>query len=737
MRAGPVASWAGGVLAAERDGELVAARIAAAAGEAPSTGPVEETAWAARRLLETLARKRPVVLVLEDLHWAAPAFLDLVEHVAELARAPILLLCLARPELLDTRPEWGGGRLSASSILLDALLPDRARLLLDLLAGDRALDEENRAAILAGAAGNPLFLEQLMASALEGATGIPDSIHALLSARLDRLPEAERQVAQAAAVYGETFPTGVVQSLVEVDVRPALVTLARRDLVEPAAPDVFGDEVWGFRHALVRDEAYAGIPKRRRAALHQEIAGIVTDRAARWGVEADELIGYHLESAYRTKFEVDPGGPELAGLAADAARHLTAAGRRTYGERNPATTAGLLRRAAALLPADAPERLELAPALADALSWNDERDAAARVLDEAAAAAPAGDERTHARLEVARLNLAFWGPAKVDPEGMFEDLRKAIAVLEAAGDDEALAYAHMVAHHMSYRRSARTGAPPLDAEEQLALAAKYARAAGSRFLEGVATSWLCVLLRRGWQPVEEARRRIHAILEDPPTATRGRRRSAGSGRCTRWREPSTRAAPSWRRVTRSSRTSGSGRLPLRIRSRLQTSRSWPATSTAPSASSAAASPSSKSSGIGSAPRTRRGVWRWSSRDAAKTTRRRGSSSGQPTPRPVIGSRSGASSSEQRLPHESGRSADAEELLRESESLMQRLFEIGMHADALLQAAEASELIGRTADAVDRLRRAAEIAGRLGYAVAERTARERLAALGASASRHGT
>ena len=736
LAGGPVASWAGGVLAAERDGELVAARIAAAAGEAPSTGPVEETAWAARRLLETLARKRPVVLVLEDLHWAAPAFLDLVEHVAELARAPILLLCLARPELLDTRPEWGGGRLSASSILLDALLPDRARLLLDLLAGDRALDEENRAAILAGAAGNPLFLEQLMASALEGATGIPDSIHALLSARLDRLPEAERQVAQAAAVYGETFPTGVVQSLVEVDVRPALVTLARRDLVEPAAPDVFGDEVWGFRHALVRDEAYAGIPKRRRAALHQQIAGIVTDRAARWGVEADELIGYHLESAYRTKFEVDQGGPELAGLAADAARHLAAAGRRTYGERNPATTAGLLRRAAALLPADAPERLDSPPPGRRAQLERRARRCRAGTRRSRGRRAP-GDERTHARLEVARLNLAFWGPTKVDPEGMFEDLRKAIAVLEAAGDDEALAYAHIVAHHMSYRRSAGTGAPPLDAEEELGLAAKHARAAGSRFLEGVAMSWLCVLLRRGWQPVEEAKRRIHAILEDPPD-----------------------------RYTRASALGGLGTLHA-MEGAFDEGRALMAEShaliedlglrqTAAADSIALADVEIMAGDLDRAERFLRGGLaeleavgdRFSAANAAwrlaLVLLRRGQDgeaerfleraaeleTGEWVEvwRLVLGAT---------LAARRGQSADAEELLRESESLMQRLFEVGMHADALLQAAEASELIGRTADAVDRLRRAAEIAGRLGYVVAERTARERLAALGASASRHGT
>jgi DNA-binding SARP family transcriptional activator len=606
---GSVAAWAIRVLAGERDRGLVAARIAAAAGEAPSPGPVEETAWATRRLLETLARERPVVLVLEDLHWAAPAFLDLVEQVAELARAPILLLGLARPELLDTRPEWAGGRLSASSILLDALRPDEAGALLERLAAHTEIGDERRAAILAGAAGNPLFIEQLLASALEsGETTVPDSIHALLSSRLDRLPEAERRVAQAAAVYGETFPTGVVQSLVDLDVRPALMTLARRDFVEPEAPDAFGDEVWGFRHVLVRDEAYAGIPKRRRAALHQRIAAILVDRAGRRGVEADELIGYHLESAYRAQVEVDSRAPELVRLATDAARHLTAAGRRAYDEHDPVTSAGLLRRAAALLPAEAPDRLAVAPVLADALAWNGEREAAEQVLHEAAARARPDDEVTRARLAVARHNFEFWGPAGGDAEGTLEGLREAIAVLEAGGDDEALAYAHIVAYHASYRA---TGAGARQLEEELELAAKHARAAGSRHLEGMAASWLCVMLRRGWQPVEEARQRMLAILEDPPNRDTQAAALGGLGTLRAMEGAFDEGRALMAESHAILEDLGLRRRRRRIRSRLRTSRSWAATSTRRSASCAEASPSSTRSGTGSARRTQRGASRWS------------------------------------------------------------------------------------------------------------------------------
>ena len=731
LAGGSITPWAERVLAGERDAELVVARIAAAAGEAPSTAPVEETSWAARRLLETLARERPVVLVLEDLQWAAPAFLDLVEHVAELARAPILLLGIARPELLDKRPQWAGGQLHASSILLEALPPDDSRVLLDRLAGDTALGDDKHSAILASAAGNPLFLEQLLASALEsGETSIPDSIHALLSARLDRLPESDRHVLQAAAVYGQIFPTGVVQSLVDVDVRPALVTLARRDFVEPEAPDDFGDEAWGFRHALVRDEAYAGIPKRRRAALHQQIAHVVIDRASRRGVEADELIGYHLESAFRARMEVEARTPELARLASEAARHLAAAGRRAHGERDAATCAELLRRAAALLPVDAPERLAFIPLLADALGRNDEHEAAERVLDEAADAVPPEDEHMRARIVVARGNRELWGPSERDPERMLEDMRNAIPVLEAAGDDESLAYAHLVAYHASYRRSASAGARQLDSEVELGLAAEYARAAGSRYLEGMAASWLCVLLRRGWQPVEEARSRALAILEDAPN---------------RYTQASALGLLGTLRAMEGAFDEGRALMAEShaIIEELGFRRSAAADSIAladieiiagelDAAERLLRDGLAELEEVGDRFSAANARWR-----LALVLARRGQDgeavrilervadvdAGEWVEvwRLVIGAT---------LAARRGQSTEADRLLRESESLMQDLFEIGLQADVLLQAAEVCELLGRTADAVDRLRRSAEIASRLEYVVAERAARERLAALGA-------
>ncbi|MGE5689763.1 MAG: BTAD domain-containing putative transcriptional regulator [Pseudomonadota bacterium] len=513
LAGGAVGAWAADILREEADAQVLAARIAGAMGEGPPAGPVEETAWAVRRLLERLARTRPLVVVLEDLHWAAPALLDVVEHVAELGRAPILLVALARPELLDARPDWGGGRLSWRSLLLEPLPAAEAAVLLDRLAVDVSLAPERRTSILTTAAGNPLFLEQLLAAALEGGGAtIPDSIQALLAARLDRLDEMQRRVVQAAAVYGATFPAEVVGALVEADVPAILRTLARRDLVEPD-PRRLGGDTWSFRHALVREQAYASIPKVRRARLHERVAALLGRDPGGDRVDANEAIGHHLEAAYRAAADVDPQAPELPRLAAEAASHLAAAGLRANEERDVATSAPLLGRAWELLPRDAPERRALATELADALAGIGDPEAALRVLDEAEQATPADDARTRARLLVFRHGLRLFALEPEDPAVVLADARRAIATFEAAGDDEGLASAHILA----YQASSRSLLEGFDPEGELTRAVEHARAAGARRLEGLATSWLCIVLRHGTVPVPIAARRIEELLADPPT----------------------------------------------------------------------------------------------------------------------------------------------------------------------------------------------------------------------------
>ena len=515
IAAGPIGSWAERLLSDDDDAELLASRIAAAAGEGASAGPVEETAWAVRHALERLASERPVLFVLEDLHWAAPAFLDLVEHVVELGRGPILLLVLARADLLDVRPRWGGG-LASSSILVDALAPESAAALLDGLSDETGLDPRRRDTILAAAGGNPLFIEHLLAAALEGDDAtVPDTIHALLAARLDRLGEAERRVAQAASVWGQSFPAELVAGLVGDDVRASLVGLARRDFVEPEPSS--GAERWAFRHALVRDEAYASIPKRRRADLHQRIAALIDGSSVARGLDADELAGHHLAAAYTARAEIEPGAPGLADLAREAFRRLAAAGRRARLERDPATAASLLRRACALLPPDAPERVELAPYLADTVSWTGDRAAAIGILDEAERHVRPGDDVTQARISVIRHGVRLWGLEPEDPELVYGDARRAIETLSAAGDHEGAAWAHILAVHASYRRPVWGDETQLADSVHIRSAAEHGRAANSRALEGIAVGWLCVLIRRGSWPAADVEKIVAEVLADPPT----------------------------------------------------------------------------------------------------------------------------------------------------------------------------------------------------------------------------
>ena len=297
------------------DTPRLADQLAVAVGFAKGTAQAEDAALATRRLLAGLADERPLLLVVEDVHWAAPAFLDLVESVVELSHAPILVLCLARPDLLDLRPHWGGGRVSSSTLLLDALPAPASAALLDLLSSDRRLDASARTRILETAEGNPLFIEQLLAAELEGDLAtLPDSIQMLLAARLDRLDEADRAVIQAAAVCGTSFTSDEVSALVGEDVAASLVTLVRRELIRPGEAEDVERGGWSFRHALVRDVAYAGVPKWRRAA-----AARASGRARTGGGRRRRRLG---------------GAPPLPGVA-----RAPRDGRGRRGRR-PACTAG-------------------------------------------------------------------------------------------------------------------------------------------------------------------------------------------------------------------------------------------------------------------------------------------------------------------------------------------------------------------------------------------------------------
>jgi len=324
------------VVAGDEHGELICARLAHLLGLAEGEAVPEETSWAIRRFLEALARERPLVVVLDDVQWGEAAFLDLVEHVADWTRdAPILLVCVARPELLDVRPGWGGGKLNATSILLEPLPHDQCERLVANLLGAEELAQEVRERVLASAEGNPLFVEQMVQVLIDdgvlarkdgrwAAVGdlssvrVPPTIQALLRARLDRLSAEERAAIQRASVVGRGFFRGAVLAMSpepeRAAVDAALTSLVRKDLARSTPSTLSGEDAFRFRHLLIRDAAYEGIPKELRAELHERFAGWLTQVAGSRVEEQEEILGYHLEQASRYRQElgpVDEAGREL------------------------------------------------------------------------------------------------------------------------------------------------------------------------------------------------------------------------------------------------------------------------------------------------------------------------------------------------------------------------------------------------------------------------------------------
>ena len=281
-----------------------------------------EIAWAFRKQLEAVARAQPLVCVFDDLHWGEATFLDLVEHVADLSRdAPILLLCMARPDLLDRRTGWGGGKVNATTVLLEPLAPAETALLIESLA---PLDEHLQARIQEAAEGNPLFVEEmvgLLQQSGDDEVVVPPTIQALLAARLDQLDPRERNVLQCGAIEGRTFHQGAIQALdpEETESTARLTALVRKELIRPDAALFPHEEAFRFRHLLSRDAAYEALPKATRAELHERYADWLDEHGGGL-VELDEMLGYHLEQAARFNEELGRPGAALAARAVRKAR---------------------------------------------------------------------------------------------------------------------------------------------------------------------------------------------------------------------------------------------------------------------------------------------------------------------------------------------------------------------------------------------------------------------------------
>ena len=327
------------IMADDEDGELVVARVLQLIGLAVGTLRTEEGFWAVRRLFEELARRRPLVLVLEDCHWAEPTLLELLEHVADWVRgAPILILCTARPELFDVRPGWGGGKVNVSSVLLEPLVEEASHSLVTALLGDQEAPGEVVDRISAAAEGNPLFAEAMVEVLIEDgilraeggrwvatidvdAIPVPASIQAVVAARLDLLAELDKELLERASVEGQTFHRGGVQHLSKngdsSSLGESLGVLVRRELIRPERALFAGEDAFRFRHILIRETCYGALSKEERGELHLLFADWLEELLGNRIAEFEEIAAYHLDQAlrYREELGARPGGRGGARLA--------------------------------------------------------------------------------------------------------------------------------------------------------------------------------------------------------------------------------------------------------------------------------------------------------------------------------------------------------------------------------------------------------------------------------------
>jgi class 3 adenylate cyclase/tetratricopeptide (TPR) repeat protein len=479
-------------------------------GGEPAVSRSEEIPWAFRKLLERVAESAPVVAVFDDIHWAEPTFLELLEHVADLSRdVPLLLLCLARPELLDRRPGWGGGKLNATTLLLEPLSSTETDELLERLLRDTALDRDLQARIREAAEGNPLFVEEMVALVEESGDGevaVPATIQALLAARLDQLEPAERGVLERGSVEGRVFHRGAVQALApdETQVERRLTDLVRKELVRPDKPQLAGEDAYRFRHLLIRDAAYDALPKATRAELHERFAVWLEEHGAGL-VELDEIVGYHLEQAYRYRKELGPADHELG---ARAARRLTAAGRRSIAVGDAGGGVGLLRRAISLAEPKDREGVELLLELARGLVAHGElREGDARREEAVALAEALGDRALELRAQCELAELRATMIPSFTAEQAIELGHEAVRELEALGDEQGLTEAwFLVAAGENVRASW------LKAAAALEHGLEHARRAGDRRRQTEALVFLGPSLFWGPTPLSEALPRAEAIV---------------------------------------------------------------------------------------------------------------------------------------------------------------------------------------------------------------------------------
>ena len=491
----------------------------------------EELVWAFRRGLEHVAEARPLVVLIDDIHWAEPTMLDLIESIADLARdSPILFICPARPEFLDDRPTWGGGKINATTILLEPLTEGSALALIDELVPGGALPLAVRARIADAAEGNPLYVEEFLSTLIDDGAlaadgdawiasrdlesiAVPPTIQALLAARLDRLAPEERAVAERASVVGRVFDQPSVVALSPAEVRSEvprnLIGLVRKELIRPDRSGLAQGDAFRFRHMLIRDAAYERLPKSERAELHELFAGWLDQVAGDRQSEVEEMVGHHLEQAYRYRKELAPVDERGRDLASRAAQRLISAGGRALERSDVEATVNLYGRAAGLLdPAD-PTRLAILPDLARVLDANGRFDDAKALFTEALEQSDAaGDQRALARTRVMRYLVLNSDLSSDDLRQVADDCD---AIFEALDDDRGLAMAWRLRGEASWKDGKVAGD-----EAALARALEHARRAGSHWEETEIVLGMSIDLYWGPTPVPDAIRWCNDVRARAP-----------------------------------------------------------------------------------------------------------------------------------------------------------------------------------------------------------------------------
>jgi predicted ATPase/class 3 adenylate cyclase len=516
-------------------------RVAAAIGLYEAPFPLQEVFWGARRLIEVLTHERPTVVIVDDIHWAEQTFLDLLEYLADNTEAPLLLLCSARPVLLEDHPAWTSDAGSRAHVFVKPLSGQETGEVLGNLLGAEATESTLTSRFIEATGGNPLFIEQMLSMLLEtgqlvrdergewnlvssdAVLNLPGSISALLNARLDRLGAADRTVVERAAVTGHVFFRDAVEEIVPNDIRPlvdsSLASLADKDLIHSHRSALAEHPAFKFAHGLIRDAAYHRLLKRVRAELHERFVDWLERVAADRVLEFEEIRGYHLEQAYLILIALGPVDDHARAVGTRGAEYLSSAGHRAFARGDMPAASTLLRRAAMVYPVGDEHRSirlrEAGEALTEVGSFAEADTLLKNAIEDAAALE---DDAAELTALVSRLELHYASEGAEDESKLIAEVERAARRLEELGDHGGLTRAWRLLTQIHWTRL-QWGA----AEQASMRMLHEARVAGDSILEARFLPALCACAAYGPTPVEDAIKRC-----EDTTARVGADRKAGA-----------------------------------------------------------------------------------------------------------------------------------------------------------------------------------------------------------------